>query len=130
VTATATNTAPPVENEQVKQLTSELERARSQVEQLEAARNDLNTKLQEQLAKVAPTQTTPQIEDLMKTNQDLAAKLAAAQTEIEAAKERATATPVPVPVPAPSGEVDQLKTELAQARGELQETRQQLQETP
>jgi len=126
--------APPVENEQVKQLTAELERARDQVKQLETARDDLNTKLQEQLSKVAPTQTNEQIEDLLKTNRDLAAKLAAAQTQIEEARARAAAPPPPPPpapvVPAgPSPEVTQLRTELAEARGELQHTKDELQQT-
>ena len=126
--------APAVENEQVKQLTAELERAREQVKQLETARDELNTKLQEQLSKVAPTQTNQQIEDLLKTNQDLAAKLAAAQTQIEEARARAAAAPPPPPpapvVPAgPSPEVAQLRTELAQTRGELQRTKDELQQT-
>jgi tetratricopeptide (TPR) repeat protein len=124
---TTTNPATAAESEHVRQLTSELQRAHEQVEQLEAARNDLNAKLQEQLAKVAPTQTTPQIEELLKTNQDLAAKLAAAQTQIADARERAAAA-VPA-TPAPSADVEQLRTELAQARGELQQTKEELQQT-
>ena len=39
--------APAVENEQVRQLTAELERAREQIKQLETARDELNAKLQE-----------------------------------------------------------------------------------
>ncbi len=125
VSAIATNPATAAESEQVRQLTSELQRAHEQVEQLEAARNELNAKLQEQLGKVAPTQTTPQIEELLKTNQDLAAKLAAAQTQIAEARERAAGT---APT-APSSDVEQLRTELAQARGELQQTKEELQQT-
>ena len=124
---TATNPATAAESEQVRQLTSELQRAHEQVEQLETARNELNAKLQEQLAKVAPTQTTPQIEELLKTNQDLAAKLAAAQTQIAEARDRAAAV-VPA-APAPSADLEQLRTELAQARGELQQTKEELQQT-
>src|ERR1017187_6178069 len=89
VSAITTNPATAVESEQVRQLTSELQRAHEQVEQLEAARNELNVKLQEQLSKVAPTQTTPQIEELIKTNQDLTARLAAAQNDIAGARDRA-----------------------------------------
>ena len=128
---------PPAENEQVKQLNAELERARQQIQQLQSARDELNTKLQEQLSKVAPTQTNQQIEDLLKTNQVLAAQLAAAQTEAAEARERAahvspTASTPPPTVPTPpaeSPELLQLRTELAQARGELQQTKEQLQET-
>jgi tetratricopeptide (TPR) repeat protein len=132
VSTTATNPATAAESEQVRQLTSELQRAHEQVEQLEAARNELNAKLQEQLSKVAPTQTTPQIEELLKTNQELAAKLAAAQTQIAEAGERATPA-VPVApatnAPAVSPDVEQLRSELAQARDELQQTKQELQQT-
>lgn len=132
VSAIATNPATAAESEQVRQLTSELQRAHEQVEQLEAARNDLNAKLQEQLAKVAPTQTTPQIEELLKTNQDLAAKLAAAQTQIAEARDRAAAAVPEAPstnAPAATSDVEQLRTELAQARGELQQTKEELQQT-
>ena len=132
VSAITTNPATAAESEQVRQLTSELQRAHEQVEQLETARNDLNAKLQEQLAKVAPTQTTPQIEELLKTNQDLAAKLAAAQTQIAEARERAAAAASVAPTtnaPAMSPDVEQLRTELAQARGELQQTKEELQQT-
>jgi tetratricopeptide (TPR) repeat protein len=127
VSTITTNPAMAAESEQVRQLTSELQRAHEQVEQLETARNELNAKLQEQLSKVAPTQTTPQIEELLKTNQDLAAKLAAAQTQIEEAREHAGAA-APA-APAPTADVEQLRTELAQARGELQQTKEELQQT-
>ena len=124
----------PAENEQVKQLTAELERARQQVQQLQVARDELNAKLQEQLGKVAPTQTNQQIEDLLKTNQVLAAQLAAAQTEAAEARDRAAHVPPPVPTPAPtppavSPELAQLRTELSQTRGELQQTKEELQQT-
>lgn len=122
--------ASPAETEQVGQLKAELQRAREQVQQLEATRDELNTKLQEQLKQVAPTQTTPQIEELLKTNQELAAKLAAAQTEIAQAREQ-TAAAAPA-TPAPTVEPDvvqQLRTELAQTRGELQQTKDSLQAT-
>ncbi|HXI84047.1 MAG TPA: tetratricopeptide repeat protein [Verrucomicrobiae bacterium] len=131
VSTIATNPATAAESEQVRQLTSELQRAHEQVEQLEAARNELNAKLQEQLSKVAPTQTTPQIEELLKTNQDLAAKLAAAQTQIAEARERAAAVPaVPTTTtPTATSDLEQLRSELAQARGELQQTKEELQQT-
>ena len=118
------------ESEQVRQLTAELQRAREQVQQLEATRTELDAKLQEQLSKVAPTQTTPQIEELLKTNQELAAKLAAAQTEIAQARERAAANAPPTPPPAVEPDaVQQLRAELAAARGELQRTKEELQST-
>ena len=101
------------------------------MQQLETARNELNAKLQEQLSKVTPTQTTPQIEDLLKTNQDLAAKLAAAQTEIAQVREQAAAAAAPSP-PATNAQPDvvqQLHTELAATRGELQRTKEDLQTT-
>ena len=132
VSTVITNPAMAAESEQVRQLTSELQRAHEQVEQLETARNELNAKLQEQLSKVAPTQTTPQIEELLKTNQDLAAKLAAAQTQIAEARERESAAVPATPstnAPAISPDVEQLRTELAQARGELQQTKEELQQT-
>ncbi|MGA2604538.1 MAG: hypothetical protein ABSG14_09945, partial [Verrucomicrobiia bacterium] len=126
--------APPAENEQVKELNAELERARQQIQQLQAARDELNARLQEQLGKVTPTQTNQQIEDLLKTNQVLAAQLAAAQTEAAEARDRAAhvAAPAPTPppaLPAQSPELLQLRAELAQTRGELQQTKEQLQET-
>ena len=130
--ATPAAPAPAVDNEQVRQLTSELQRAREQIQQLETARNDLNAKLQEQLSKIAPTQTTPQIEDLIKTNLELATKLAAAQTQIAEARERAAAVTSPATAPATSAEsseLEQLRTELAQTRGELQRTKEELQQT-
>ena len=118
------------ESEQIRQLTAELQRAREQVQQLETARAELDTKLQEQLSKVAPTQTTPQIEELLKTNQELAAKLAAAQTEIAQVRERAAATAPATPAtPVEPDVVQQLRTELAEARGELQRTKEELQST-
>ncbi len=125
---------PPAENEQVKQLNTELERARQQIEQLQAARDELNTKLQEQLSKVAPAQTNQQIEDLLKTNQVLAAQLAAAQTEAAEARERAKPVPPPAPAPPPtptaeSPELAQLRTALTQTRGELQQAKEELQQT-
>jgi Flp pilus assembly protein TadD/uncharacterized coiled-coil DUF342 family protein len=127
--------APAADTEQVKQLTAELQRAREQVQQLESARDDLNAKLQEQLSKVAPTQTNPQIEQLLKSNQELAAKLAAAQTQIAEARERAASVTVVAPAPAPAAapaelaEMAHLRTELAQTRNELQQTKQDLQQT-
>ena len=122
--------APSAETEQVRQLTAELQRAREQVQQLEAARDELNSKLQEQLKQVAPTQTTPQIEELLKKNQELAAKLAAAQTEIAQVREQtAAAAPAPPSAPAEPDVVQQLRTELAQTRSELQQTKDNLQAT-
>ncbi len=131
VSTTATNPATAAESEQVRQLTAELQRAHEQVTQLEAARNELNAKLQEQLSKVAPTQTNPQIEELLKTNQELSAKLAAAQTEIAEARERAAAVPAApaTTAPAATSDLEQLRSELAQARGELQQTKEELQQT-
>ncbi|HUI06507.1 MAG TPA: tetratricopeptide repeat protein [Verrucomicrobiae bacterium] len=132
--AVAAPPPPPVETEQVRQLTTELQRAREQVQQLEATRDELNTKLQEQLKKVAPAQTTPQIEQLLKTNQELAAKLAAAETEVAQMRERAStnapgAAAAP-PTPAAESEiVKQLRAELSETRGELQHTKEQLEST-
>lgn len=120
--------APAADNEQVRQLTAELQRAREQVQQLEATRAELDAKLQEQLSKVAPTETTPQIEELLKTNQELAAKLAAAQTEIAQARERAAASaPTTPPAAVEPDAVQQLRAELVAARGELQRTKEELQ---
>ncbi len=134
ITMTPAAPVPPAEAEQVKQLNGELERARQQIEQLQAARDDLNTKLQEQLSKVAPTQTNQQIEDLLKTNQVLAAQLAAAQTEAAEARERAAHVPPPAPTPPPappseSPALAQLRMELSRSRSELQQTKEQLQQT-
>jgi len=135
ITVTPAAPVPPAEIEQVKQLNTELERARQQIEQLQAARDELNTRLQEQLSKVAPAQTNQQIEDLLKTNQVLAAQLAAAQTEAAEARERAahvlapTPTPPATPPSAESPALVQLRTELAQTRGELQQTKDELQQT-
>ncbi|HUJ08985.1 MAG TPA: tetratricopeptide repeat protein [Verrucomicrobiae bacterium] len=126
--APAAPATPPVETEQVHQLKAELQRAHEQVHQLEAARDELNAKLQEQLKQVAPTQTTPQIEELLKTNQVLAAQLAAAQTEVAQMREQAAAVKPPTP-PVESDVVQQLRGELAATRTELQRTKDDLQAT-
>jgi len=128
--APAPPATPPAESEQVRQLRAELQRAHDQVQQLEAARDELNSKLQEQLSKVAPTQTTPQIEALLKQNQDLAAKLAAAQNEIAQVREQAAAVAPAAPATNVESEVvEQLRTELAAARSELKQTKEDLQTT-
>ncbi len=104
-------------------LAGELQRARNQIHQLEAARDEINTKLQESLSKVAPTETTPQIEELLKKNTELAAQLAAAQTEAAQLREKAPA------VAGESPEVAQLRTELTQARAEIEQTKRELEQS-
>lgn len=120
-----------VDTEQIRQLSFELQRARDQIRQLEAARDSLNAQLQQALSKIAPTETTPQIEELLKLNQDLAAQLAAAQTEIASLREQAAAIPAPPAAPAPTepAELARLRAQLAEARSDLQRAKQELQQT-
>ena len=111
-------------------LAGELQRSREQIRQLEAARDEINTKLQESLAKVAPTQTTPQIEELLKKNTELAAQLAAAQTEVAQLREKVPAAPAPAPPEAgESPEIVRLRSELTQARAEIERTKQELEQS-
>lgn len=127
--------AAPEQAEQVRQLTAELARAQQQLREVEAARDELNAKLQEALKKISPTETTQQIEELLRQNQQLAAQLAAAQTQLAELKEQA-ATTVPSPAPADTTELAELRaqltearTALARSRDELEQTRQQLRDT-
>jgi Flp pilus assembly protein TadD/uncharacterized coiled-coil DUF342 family protein len=110
-------------------LAGELQRARDQVRQLEATRDEINAKLQESLSKVAPTQTTPQIEELLKKNTELAAQLAAAQTEAAQLREKAPAVPAGAPAEAgESAELARLRNELTAARAEIERTKQELEQ--
>lgn len=113
----------PEEMAKIKQLQDELDRAHQQIEQLEAARNEVNTKLQEALQKVPATETSPEIEKLLKENHDLAAQLAMAQTQMEELKQ----APKPEPVKTDeSAELIALRAELGEARAELQRTKDEL----
>jgi Flp pilus assembly protein TadD/uncharacterized coiled-coil DUF342 family protein len=102
---------------------AELQKARVQIRDLEAARAEVNAKLQAALAGVTPSQTTPQIEELLKKNTDLAAQLAAAQTEISRLREPGGAAA------AEPTEMDKLRTELTEARAEIERSKQELQQS-
>jgi Flp pilus assembly protein TadD len=125
-----TPVTPPVASadaERIQQMTAELETAREQIRQLEIARSELNAKLQDALAKVAPSQTDARIEELLKQNKELAAQLAASQTQLAELRERAAQ-----PAPEPAGEapiVTQLRAELTTVRAELQQARSELDQT-
>jgi Flp pilus assembly protein TadD/uncharacterized coiled-coil DUF342 family protein len=96
------------------ELTAQLQQSQEKVRTLEAERTDLNTKLQAALAKTAPTQTNPQVEELLSQNADLTAKLAAARSEIDDLRSKPNATP------ADDAEKIQLRADLTQTRQQLE----------
>lgn len=110
-------------------LAGELQRARDQIHQLEGARDEINAKLQASLSKVAPTETTPQIEELLKKNTELAAQLAAAQTEAAQLREKAPAAAPATAEAGESPEIAQLRNELTQARTEIEQTKRELEQS-
>lgn len=78
-----------VEPARVAELTAELAQARTQIQQLEAARAELNDRLQAALQEVPVTQTSLRVEQLLEKNQELTATLAAAQQTVATLTERA-----------------------------------------
>jgi len=97
------------------QLAGELEQSQKKVRDLETGRGLLTTQLQEALAKVPDTQTSPQIEQLLKKNAEVTAQLADAQTEIVKLRDQVLAAPGT----APSAETITLRGELTQVRALL-----------
>ena len=91
------------------ELTVQLNQSQNKVRALEAERADLNGKLQAALAKTAATQTSPQIEELIKKNTELTAKLAAAQSQMDDFRRVDT-----------EGEKIQLRAELTQVKQQLE----------
>jgi len=81
----ATNEAVSAELESAKKkaaradtLEAQLQQSREKIGNLEAERTGLNAKLQEALTKISATETTPQVEELIKKNSDLTAQLVTA----------------------------------------------------
>ena len=99
---------------QVETLKAELQQSQEKLRQLEADRDQLNAKLQASLSQAAPTQTTPQIEELLKKNAELTAQVAELRERLGGGTATAAAEQI------------QLRTELIQTRSELERTRQQL----
>jgi Flp pilus assembly protein TadD/uncharacterized coiled-coil DUF342 family protein len=99
---------------QVETLKAELQQSQEKLRQLEADRDQLNAKLQASLSQTAPTQTTPQIEELLKKNAELTAQVAELRERLGGGTATAAAEQI------------QLRTELIQTRSELERTRQQL----
>ncbi|HUK83477.1 MAG TPA: tetratricopeptide repeat protein [Verrucomicrobiae bacterium] len=97
------------------ELTAQLQQSQEKIHTLEVERNDLNTKLQTALAQIAPTQSNPQIEDLMKENADLTAKLATARSEIDDLRGKLSTAP-----PATDAEKIQLRADLTQTKQQLE----------
>jgi myosin heavy subunit len=67
---------------QVETLKVALHQAQERVRQLETTRAELDAKLKEALKQTATTHPSPQIEDLLKKNEDLAGQLAVATNEL------------------------------------------------
>ena len=99
---------------QAETLRTELQQSQEKLRQLEADRDQLNAKLQESLSKTVPTQTTPQVEELLKQNAELTARVAELKEQLSGGTGTSTADQI------------QLRTELMQTRGELELAKQQL----
>jgi hypothetical protein len=67
---------------QVETLKADLQQAQERNQQLESSRAELDAKLNEALTKAAAMQPSPQVEDLLKKNGELAAQLAVATNQI------------------------------------------------
>ena len=98
------------------ELTAQLQQSQEKIRTLEAERSDLTAKLQTALAQTAPTQSSPQIEDLMKENAELTAKLAAARSEIDDLHGKLNTTS-----PMADAEKIQLRADLAQTKQQLEQ---------
>jgi cytochrome c-type biogenesis protein CcmH/NrfG len=96
------------------EVTAQLQQSQEKIRTLEAERTDLNTKLQAALTKTAPTQTSPQVEELLNQNTDLTAKLAAARSEIDDLRGKLSTTP-----PVDDAEKIQLRADLTQTKQQL-----------
>ncbi len=138
--------ASPVESPELNQLRTELQGAQDKIRELEAARTDLKSKLDEALAKpaaVAPVPTpTPapapdtRVADLTKQNQELNIKLALTQIQVANLKDKlqATAKPAPPVVPvAPDTHVadltkqnQELSTQLATTQAQMADLKEKL----
>ena len=109
---------------QVETLKANLQQAQDRIQELEKSRADLNAKLQDALSKTAATQTSPQIDELLKKNADLASQLAAANNELAKLREL---PPAPAEDQARlQGELDETKHTLAVTTQELTATRNEL----
>lgn len=101
----------------VEQLTGELSEAQKKIHELESGRDQLNAKLQDALAKVAESQTSPQIEQMLKKNAETTEQLAGAQAEIAKLREQLAGAPSREQV----ADSIKLRAELEQARSENQQ---------
>ena len=99
---------------QVETLKAELQQSQEKLRQLEADRDQLNAKLQASVSQTAPTQTTPQIEELLKKNAELTAQVAELRERLAGGTGTSATDQI------------QLRTELIQTRSELERTSQQL----
>jgi Flp pilus assembly protein TadD len=112
---------------QVETLQAQLQQSQEKVKQLEASQAALNVKLQEALSQTAATQTSPQIEDLLKKNADLTTQLAAAKNEIAALHENpGTAAPAGADQVKLRADLTRTRRELDKAKHTLDKTSQQL----
>jgi Flp pilus assembly protein TadD/septal ring factor EnvC (AmiA/AmiB activator) len=146
----APTTAAPlvVDADKVRQLTEELTQARQQIRHLEEAREQLNVRLQEATAKVAPEATPAPteplkkqdreltaedvargvgaqrvVQELLKQNKELAVQLAARQAELTEARQSAT------PVAPVSKDLAATREELTRTKADLEKVRQLLTST-
>lgn len=130
---------PSAEMERVQRLTGELQRAQDKIRELEAARTDLKSKLDEALAKPAPVAPVPvpvvaapdtRVADLTKQNQELSTQLATAQAQVANLKEKLQVAVKPAaPVVAAgveSPELKQLRAEIQRVKDELATARKNL----
>ena len=101
-------------------LEAELQQSREKIGRLEAERTGLNAKLQEALSKVSATQTTPQVEELMKKNADLTTQVASAQAEVTKMREAIAGA---VGAKGESPDAVKLRSEIGQLQSELAQTK-------
>jgi tetratricopeptide (TPR) repeat protein len=101
------------------QLEDELRHSQERIQALETERTGLNAKLQEALAKVAPTETNARVEELLKQNTELTAQLAIAQAQITKMRDEVAGAATPADVT----ETVRLRVQVGDLRSELQQTK-------
>jgi DNA repair exonuclease SbcCD ATPase subunit len=122
--ATAQLTEAKAKADRADTLEAELQQSREKITSLETERTGLNAKLQEALRQVAPTATTPQVEELLKKNADLTAQLASAQADVTKMRDEiAAGNTAEAAKLAESAETVKLRADLGQLQTELEQTK-------
>ena len=112
------------DSERVRQLTEELARAREQIQQLEAVRDQLQARLQATPA--AAPEASPELAELQKRNRELATELVAAQMQLAAARESAERAAAPELTARLQQDLAAVRQELTRTKAELEQVRTQL----